>query len=316
KLRAIREIPTRLYTARSFTIRTKLKGLRAPLHYLDPLASKSKELEPALDQDWLDFKAVGKCDRRGRLGKQSARVESSWPFGLFVSEAPVELEDSGITRILPAPLLPHALARSIDQHLAEAQVDAVGLPEPAAEFRSLREYRAGDSPRRIHWPTSLRERSLLVRETDPPERIPPRFAVIWHVWTPPGELVRPDGFEKILQLLAGLLNFLPDRVESTLLISGNGDATELRTTEDYRAVHDSLATVPRTALQDLDTLIGLVGELGSIDQCCILGESDSRHWREAVLAGASSHCRVTCYDGVSRSAISRTPRAKLIGTPR
>lgn len=54
--------------------------------------------------------------------------------------------------------------------MAAAGLDGSSAPQPAAggfDFRGLREFVAGDDPRRIHWASSAKRGDFLVKETDP-----------------------------------------------------------------------------------------------------------------------------------------------------
>lgn len=105
--------------------------------------------------------------RRGWYDWQPVRVGSSFPFGFVDSVASSEaaspllvypalgrLHRGRLRRFLEFSAAMPGRARSKLQYHAAAQ----------AEFHGLREFRAGDSPRWIHWRTSARRGSLMVRE--------------------------------------------------------------------------------------------------------------------------------------------------------
>src|SRR6195256_4269106 len=86
---------------------------------------------------------------RGRERLPALRVTTRFPFGLFAKSAPVAVD-----------------------------AEIIGYPAPRAVFpsprragrghglRNLREYRAGDDPRLIHWRLSAKRRALVVRELE------------------------------------------------------------------------------------------------------------------------------------------------------
>ena len=100
--------------------------------------------------------------RRGPVAARSWRIHTSDPLGFFrgLRAAP----DSEIALILPRFA---SLAGRREPREPEAS-----LPVPRAgsgnELFGVREYRPGDSLRRIHWPSSARHGELVVREYEPP----------------------------------------------------------------------------------------------------------------------------------------------------
>jgi len=99
--------------------------------------------------------------RRGVYRFASLTYSTRFPFGLF---------HQGRARPLPGELLvypqmgevsPELLGRAQALALAHAHSHGTRGDE---EFRNLREYRYGDNPRRIHWKTSAKLGTLLVKE--------------------------------------------------------------------------------------------------------------------------------------------------------
>ncbi|PID95990.1 MAG: DUF58 domain-containing protein [Actinomycetales bacterium] len=106
--------------------------------------------------------------------------------------------------------------------------------------QSIREYRDGDDLRRIHWPTTARTGSLVVRQEDRPSR---RRAVLMldprrpaHVGTGPG-----SSFEWGVRAMASVLNHVNDV----------GYAVHLLTPETVRSGQVNLATDPANGLRVL-----------------------------------------------------------------
>lgn len=100
--------------------------------------------------------------RRGPVGARSWVVESSDIVGFFRSRrASAEAE---IALVLPRFT---SLNRQPQVHELEASV-AAPRAGSGTELFGVREYRPGDSLRRIHWRSSARRGQLVVREYEPP----------------------------------------------------------------------------------------------------------------------------------------------------
>jgi len=94
--------------------------------------------------------AVWRFPSRGAVELSGVRVRSSWPFGLVTHEVVIALPAQLL--VYPRPLPGRAGARP------RARVGLAEEPRPggAGDFLGLRDYRAGDPPRRIHWPATAR----------------------------------------------------------------------------------------------------------------------------------------------------------------
>ena len=100
--------------------------------------------------------------RRGPVGARSWVVESSDLVGLFRSRrSSPELE---IALVLPRFT---SLTGRPEVHELEASI-AAPRAGSGTELFGVREYRPGDSLRRIHWRSSARRGELVVREYEPP----------------------------------------------------------------------------------------------------------------------------------------------------
>lgn len=96
--------------------------------------------------------------RRGWCHFDGIRVSTKFPFGLF--EKSIVLAHKTPLLVFPetrSVTLDPTTARKVGEHL----VQKVGRH---GEFFALREYRDGDDRRRIHWKTSAKRRSLVIRE--------------------------------------------------------------------------------------------------------------------------------------------------------
>ena len=104
------------------------------------------------------------CDVRGRLTFASIRVLTGFPFNLLLKWR--RLHDK--REMVIYPMLgglrsdPRSLARSID---SSRHANHLGNRRGDEEYFGIREYRHGDSLRKIHWRRSARTGQLMIRET-------------------------------------------------------------------------------------------------------------------------------------------------------
>ena len=107
--------------------------------------------------------------RRGRWRRRS-RVATVFPFGLLRRRR----------RLTPgADVVVYPSLGRLDQRWLAAAGVGVHRQRPGAalsvvqtgEIRYVREYRPGDSPRHVHWPSTARRGELMVKQFDPPDTV-------------------------------------------------------------------------------------------------------------------------------------------------
>lgn len=130
------------------------------------------------------------------LGLFSFQTEASHPHAMLVfpgSRKPSESPGDGV--MLDA------------SPLAGATYGSAG-----GDIRGLRTWRSNDSPRRIAWPASMRAiargAAPVVRETDPPGFFPQRCLIVIHSFASGGALIRPERFERAIELAGGWIERL------------------------------------------------------------------------------------------------------------
>ena len=146
---------------------------------------------------------------RGRVRTHHLRLSSAFPLGLFRFQR-AQLATAPML-VFPRPVTPiEMLAAGV--LLDAAQLEGASPGNAPGEPRGLRPYRAGDSPKHIHWPATLRARARggtpVVRENDPPGFHPRHAHIVFHSFGAERELIRPDRFERALSLAAGTLRHL------------------------------------------------------------------------------------------------------------
>jgi uncharacterized protein (DUF58 family) len=100
--------------------------------------------------------------RRGPVGATGWSVGTSDPLGFFRGQR--SSPDSEVALVLPrfVSLSERRRARELEAAMAAPRAGS------GNELFGIREYRAGDSLRRIHWRSSARHGELVVREYEPP----------------------------------------------------------------------------------------------------------------------------------------------------
>ena len=98
---------------------------------------------------------------RGRRRLAGVRLTTRFPFGLFLKASRVMLEREVLVFPAVRPLPTETLHR-----LVGAGTSAVRRRGRGHDLYNLRTYRAGDDPRHIHWRTSAKLETLLVREME------------------------------------------------------------------------------------------------------------------------------------------------------
>lgn len=100
--------------------------------------------------------------RRGRHRIEGIKLQTRFPFGLFIKGANLFLSSDLVVypalRPLPESLVHDLAVLGYDQ--------AVSKRGPGVGLYNLREYQHGDDSRAIHWKTTARVSRLIVRETE------------------------------------------------------------------------------------------------------------------------------------------------------
>ena len=109
------------------------------------------------------------ADRRGLFQHVRVEVRVTAPLGVMSARRVHEITLPYAVEVAPKPL-------AVTWHPAPAPVDAgphpVARPALAGDLvRSVRPYVAGDPPHLVHWPTSARTGSLVVKELEPPSPV-------------------------------------------------------------------------------------------------------------------------------------------------
>ncbi len=176
------------------------------------------------------------------------------------------------------------------------------------EWKGLRAWRGGDAVRKIAWTASLKSEAagggLLVREDEPPGSQAEGCLVVFHSYGGDGSLIRPDRFEKALELMSGAMGILQGwGIPLRWVADFNGwEETEVRSRRQLAQSREALMKAERapwTEAHDLSSALAVAK-----DHECVLVVSDmpTRAWeslvREMVLPPVKLD--ISKYDGTSR----------------
>jgi len=106
------------------------------------------------------------CEKRGHYQLGPVGLASSFPLGLALAR---HTGNGGVQTLTVYPDVFPILALPLRGAPSQIHRGGYLLPEGAgaAEFSGIREYRRGDNPRHVHWPTTARLNELMVREFEP-----------------------------------------------------------------------------------------------------------------------------------------------------
>jgi uncharacterized protein (DUF58 family) len=162
-------------------------------------------------------------ERRGRIHFAGFRVSTRFPFGLFLKSRTFEQPEEALV----FPEVELVRASPSDVATRDTGDELAGDAGLGCDVAGLREFEYGDSPRRVHWKSSLRRGSLLVTQVE--DERDGRVEVYLRTATPPDTALRAS-FERRVQyaasevvshLDAGLSAAL--RTDSEQLPLGRGD---------------------------------------------------------------------------------------------
>jgi len=106
------------------------------------------------------------CEKRGFYRLGPVGLASSFPLGLAEAR---QSRNDGVQTLTIYPEVFPIFALPLLGSPSQIHRGGFSLPEGAgaAEFSGLREYRRGDNPRHVHWPTTARRSELMVKEFEP-----------------------------------------------------------------------------------------------------------------------------------------------------
>jgi uncharacterized protein (DUF58 family) len=144
--------------------------------------------------------------RRGRYAIEPLTARSTYPFGLIGRSIQLLPADELIVLPRPARVDGERLRAWLFRAWAgrdEERRKVRRVVEREAEVHGLRDYRPGDSPRRVHWKATARRNRLTVREYE--DAAPPRLLLVVDPWLPDhAKAADQDRLEAVISLATGV----------------------------------------------------------------------------------------------------------------
>lgn len=166
-LHVIRTLPAGVSVDREFRIRYEVTNQKRRLPSLavelvEPGLSGAAFVPRVRAGETVAAQSRDRFIRRGVYPLEMLTLATEFPFGLFRKERDVPLP--GELVVWPRTDRPVPSETLAPSGAAATSSISAATAGPRGEFRSLREYRPGDDARDIHWRSSARSGSLVVRE--------------------------------------------------------------------------------------------------------------------------------------------------------
>lgn len=240
---------------------------------------------------WLESGGEVEIGKRLVLSKrnwweaQRGWLRSDFPLGLH--EFRVGLTLGSELGVLPRARVPQELLAGGYLHEGPPDREARNAGD-SGEWRTLREWRGGDAVRRVAWAGSLRSqaagRGLLVREDEPPGSQAEACLAVFHSYGTDGSLIRPDRFEKALELFSGGLAEMLKWGIPLRVVTDFDDWREqvVRTRGHLAEVREGLMRAVRAAGTEAHDLQAAVGKAGEEDCLVIFSDMPADVWRSVL----------------------------------
>jgi uncharacterized protein (DUF58 family) len=199
-------------------VTNRSRGLRASLFVRDRFVSDTEAFVAVLAPgERVDLVTERVATRRGVQGAEPVVLRSDAPFG--VAERRRRIEASGVATILPR-VEPLGDLDFVDlAPTAERAIHTWPRRGGGPEYVGIREYRPGDSMRHVHWPSTARHGSVMVRELE--AETTRRLAIVVDTLRDVGEEWTP--FDAVCSAAASVALAAAARGQGVRLVSAGAD---------------------------------------------------------------------------------------------
>ncbi len=243
--------------------------------------------------------------KRGCGTEQGGWMRSGFPLGFFAFER--RLVVGAEVGVLARARIPEELRLS-GYLLDGPPLGGSGCFGGMGEWRGLREWRGGDPVRRIAWAASLRAeaagRGMLVMEDDPPGSRAESCLLVFHSFGGDGKLIRPDRFEKALELMSGAAGALLGWGMPVRWIADfeGWEGGEIRTRRQLARMREALMSAKRAAWTEAHDLSEALAGAGDRECVVLISDMAGDAWRGLArgLPLPPVAVDISNYDGSSR----------------
>jgi hypothetical protein len=205
-------------------------------------------------------------ETRGVYELDAASISSRFPFGIIQAQMSI----GGTDRIHVAPPVGR-LRASWDRRLLSRAVGAASIRRRRDlqddEFFALRTWRSGDSLRQIHWRSTAKMQTPMVKQND--TRTDKDFMLVLDLFQPPGTLT-PEVSERIetaLEFASTVMVGIQNALLGQITVAICGDTTDIRSDHIYTRiapeVFRALAKVHGTTQPETLSRISELGKAAS-----------------------------------------------------
>ena len=174
------------------------------------------------------------CKLRGAWPLENVRVQVKGVFGLLERSLRVR-ESVGVLSITPR-VYPVTMLGLEGGGGEDAQMESSQAVGDSLEFMSLREYRPGDSMRRVNWKAMARTGKVMVTEME--EMVISRYLIIWE-----GGEMNEKQFETGASVVASLVNYMTQAKERAGVLIRHGGERYYDLELDYEQLMLALASI-------------------------------------------------------------------------
>jgi uncharacterized protein (DUF58 family) len=256
------------------------RGMRLGLVASDPFLSPARVVVPSLAPgERAEIATRRRAARRGPQGSAPVELRSSAPFG--VADRRRRLAAGTETLVLPAvfPLGALPFVRS-----AATQAHAIHtLPRrgQGPDYLGIREYRPGDSMRHVHWPSTARTGTVMVREFE--EEQTRRLAIVLDASDDAGEDWTP--LDRACAAAASVAFAAATQGHGARLVAGTDAGPDVLSRADADELLRHLARVTPEGAPFAELLAGLDLELRGVETLVLVAPTWRANGADGPLPG-------------------------------
>lgn len=240
------------------------KGMRVSIEVDDPHVAGARLFAPLLGPGQLiEIATLRLARRRGLFEDTRVTISTTAPFG--VAKRSREVAVAGSTLVLPAVVDLEGLPFIQPTPALDSAIHTVPRRGQGPEYLGVREYRTGDSMRHVHWPSTARTGTIMVREFE--HETTRRLAIVVDSSRDSG----PDpkrawtSLDRCCSAAASIALAASAKGQGARLIAGGESGTEILARSEGLELLRKLALLAPDGLSDLSEVVtGLGGELRGV----------------------------------------------------